>query len=66
MGTKVQKSMSDINLEKSNESINKTLRDYKEKIDDQKKGELDLSNYKVTKPWGHDKAPTICKKRVPE
>jgi len=54
MGKKIQKSMSDIDLEKSNESINKTLRDYKEKIDEQKKGELDLSNYKVTKPWGHE------------
>ncbi len=54
MGKKIQKLMSDIDLEKSNESINKTLRAYKEKIDEQKKGELDLSNYKVTKPWGHE------------
>ena len=46
--------MDDAHLEKSQEMIKKTLSDYKEKIDDQKAHELDLSNYKVTKPWGHE------------
>lgn len=40
--------------EKSKESINNSLLEYKEKIDKQKKHELDLSTYKVTKPWGHE------------
>jgi len=46
--------MNEADLEKSKESIKKTLADYKEKIDEQKADELDLSNYKVTKPWGHE------------
>ena len=46
--------MNKSDLEKSDKSIKKTLDDYKEKIDNQKTGELDLSNYKVTKPWGHE------------
>lgn len=46
--------MNEKDLEKSKESINKTLLDYKKKIDKQKKHELNLSNYKVTKPWGHE------------
>ena len=46
--------MIEADLEKSKESIKKTLLDYKEKIDEKKTHELDLSNYKVSKPWGHE------------
>ena len=34
--------------------IQKALVDYKDKIDDQKDHELNLSSYRVSKPWGHE------------
>jgi len=46
--------MNNKDFEKSEASINKTLSDYKEKIDARKEHKLDLSSYKVTKPWGHE------------
>ena len=46
--------MNEEDLKKSKEWVKKALSDYKEKIDDKKEHELDLSNYKVTKPWGHE------------
>ena len=36
------------------ESVQQCLRDYKQKIDDQKANELGLSQYRVEKPWGHE------------
>lgn len=41
-------------LEKSKKWVTDALSNYKEKIDGQKQHELDLSSYKVTKPWGHE------------
>ena len=35
--------------------IRKALEDYKDKIDDKKPTSLGLSNYEVSKPWGHEK-----------
>ena len=46
--------MNEEDLKKSKEWIGKALSDYKEKIDEQKEHELDLSHCKVTKPWGHE------------
>ncbi len=40
--------------DKSKKMIDAVLLDYKEKIDGEKDHELNLSNYKVTKPWGHE------------
>lgn len=34
--------------------IRKAMEDYKDKIDDVKPSKLGLSNYTVSKPWGHE------------
>jgi|TARA_B110000495_G_scaffold54076_1_gene45417 oxalate decarboxylase/phosphoglucose isomerase-like protein (cupin superfamily) len=39
---------------KSKKMVDDVLLEYKEKIDGKKDHELNLSNYKVTKPWGHE------------
>jgi len=40
--------------DKSKKMIDAVLLEYKAKIDGKKDHELNLSNYKVTKPWGHE------------
>ena len=40
--------------DKSKKMVDDVLLEYKEKIDGKKDHELNLSNYKVTKPWGHE------------
>jgi len=46
--------MNENEQKQSKEWIDKALLDYKEKINTEKNHGLDLSSYKVTKPWGHE------------
>lgn len=51
----------DIELDTVNDLINKALNDYKDDIDAKKPNELSISNYTVTKPWGHEQWLTLNK-----
>ena len=50
----MRKIMDEADIKKSKEWVSKALSDYKEKIYERKEHELGLSDYKVTKPWGHE------------